>query len=133
MTTNSVAAADTQLNSDSHSYIARHWRGELALAKSYWLNGVLIVGVGGCIVFYVAPIMLGLVVFGLKYSPLEWIWAFSFLAWFGTYVWVWGGIWRSAGRYRGPWIWPLAARIAVVVGSVVSAVIVLAGFVHALG
>ena len=132
MTTDDRASIPAQSDADVQSYVARHWRGELSLARSYWLNGFLIVSVGGAVIFYVTPLMLALVVFGLRYTPLEWVLALSFLAWFGLCVWAWGGIWRSAGNYRGPRIWPIAARIAVVVGTVVSLLIVLTGFFNAL-
>ncbi|MDE2465418.1 MAG: hypothetical protein KGO02_17150 [Alphaproteobacteria bacterium] len=132
MTTSSTAAADTQRDSVSRSYIDRHWRGELSLAKSYWLNGILIVGTGGVIVFYLAPLALTLVVFGLRETPLRWVLPFSFLAWFGAYIWVWGGIWRSAGNYRGPRIWSIAARIAVVIGVAISLVVLFSAFLNLL-
>jgi hypothetical protein len=35
----------------SSSYFARHWRGELSLPKSYWLNGALLFGVGCNVIF----------------------------------------------------------------------------------
>jgi hypothetical protein len=95
------------------------------------LNGVLLVGTGGAIVFYVMPLVLALVVLGFRASPLAWVLAISFLAWFGTYIWVWGGIWRSAGNYRGPRIWSLAARAAVITGVAISLVVVISLFLNA--
>ena len=101
------------------SYFLRHWRGELSLPRSYWLNGVLIFGFGVNIlllIIEVASIVL------LRSSPpiliaiLVGVIALDLAA----YVWALVGTWRSAVRYTGPRFWSILARIAIVVGVAIS-------------
>lgn len=100
----------------SNNYFARHWRGELSLPKSYWVNGVvfgLIVGV--------AVVSVG---FGVNRSgeaqPVVW-----FATLIGTWVvialftmWQTVGVWRSATRYKaaGNRFWGGLAKTVTVLG-----------------
>lgn len=87
----------------------RVWRGEERLWLTYWVWGV-----GGnlawlgLLTLVVATTRLGTVAEG-------WAWPvyLASLAWF---VFVFGAIWRSAGRYPGPRVWAVLARAGVVVG-----------------
>jgi hypothetical protein len=100
----------------SRNYIARHWRGELSLPVSYWLNGIL----GG--------VAVGATVGALAYAtsrqsdaqPL--IWLLSLIA---TWIlaalltlWQAVGVWRSATRYRqsGKRFWGGAAKTLALLG-----------------
>src|SRR5690242_16822097 len=88
------------------SYIARHWRGELPLYLSFWLNGVLL---------HVAlsQIFIGITMFSNSL-------AFDLLGFYGFFVlrlpvavWQLVGIWRSAQRTG--WL-AKAARSCVALG-----------------
>ncbi len=101
-------------------YIVRHWRGDLSLGISYWLNGVLLGNVVGLAVLglneaiatasslrLIAAVCLSAIVFALI-----------------VHVWTIVGVWRSAGKHRargGRAFWAGAARVAVAVGAVVTA------------
>jgi hypothetical protein len=102
----------------SRNYIARHWRGELSLPVSYWLNGIL----GGVVV--------GATVSALAYAtnrqgdaqPLVWL-----LSLIATWIlaalltlWQAVGVWRSATRYRqgGKRFWGGAAKTLALLGVV---------------
>ena len=99
----------------SANYLVRHWRGELSLPVSYWVNGVL------------ANLLLMVTLFGTAYvissiktdyaALLYWIVAMLLMS--VACVWQSVGIWRSAGYYAnqgGRRIWSLLARLAVILG-----------------
>jgi hypothetical protein len=73
-------------------YISRHWRGELPLYVSFWVNGVLLH-------FVLAAILIALAAGGAMYSNDS---AFDLLTVYGILalrlvaVWQLIGIWRSA-------------------------------------
>ena len=93
------------------SYIARHWRGELSLPQSYWVNGVLL-GMPVNIYFAIAKA-------AIKESPSAsaavYYLLIPFAVFFFLAVWQGVGIWRSAGRRiaegRSGWAW--IARLVV--------------------
>lgn len=88
----------------SGTYFARHWRGELSLPQSFWVNG-LIIGFGWMVAFQ--PLV------DLFIIAAWWF----FIAWIAdaaTIVWQFVGIWRSARNYRGPRVWSILARIFAV-------------------
>ncbi len=82
----------------SRNYLVRHWRGELSLQVSYWLNGT------------VSGLVVGLVIGGMAYlinwqgdaEPVVWLstliasWILAAL----LTIWQAVGIWRAAIRYR---------------------------------
>jgi hypothetical protein len=96
------------------NYLVRHWRGDLPLGISFWVNGFLLyfavklaaVGIfaamassGSSAAIVIAVI--GVLVLGLSFQ-----------------VWSLVGIWRSADRHEsrgGQAIWALLARAAVVI------------------
>src|SRR6266702_7743841 len=87
-----------QQASRSRNYIARHWRGELSLPVSYWLNGILGAVVVGATV--------GVLAYAINQQsdaqPI--LWLFSLIAtWTSSAllaIWHAVGVWRSAPRYR---------------------------------
>jgi len=105
-----------QQASRSRNYIARHWRGELSLPVSYWLNGIL------------GAVVVGATVGALAYAinqqsdaqPM--LWLFSLIAtWTSAAlltIWQAVGVWRSATRYRqrGKRFWGAAAKALVLLG-----------------
>jgi ATP-dependent protease ClpP protease subunit len=102
----------------SNNYFARHWRGELSLPKSYWVNGVvfgLIVGAA------VASIGYGVNSRG-EAQPV--VWMVTLIA---TWVivalftmWQAVGVWRSATNYKagGKRFWGGLAKTVTVLGVV---------------
>lgn len=99
------------------TYVADHWRGNLPLPLSYWINGSLVAG-------------LTLALTGLARSRIEQGDTSLRLAsagvlglmLLGLVVWLWSavGIWRSAGRHvgrGGSAFWAFAARAMVVLGA----------------
>lgn len=103
----------------SASYFARHWRGELSLPVSYWINGVAL----GLVLALVARRVFGnteaLVVKhpqGFSLLALA-----SFVALGAFTVWQLVGIFRSARRYLAEGrskLWGSLAMVAVVIGLV---------------
>ena len=102
------------------NYVVRHWRGELSLGTSYWINGWL-VSVGGTVAVFVVHAQIEHAESNyLPFFFLAGVWAFQGL---GT-LWYCVGTWRSADRPTpGGWIssWATPARISVVLGAVVFA------------
>ena len=102
----------------SRNYFRRHWRGELSLPVSYWLNGFLIavvVGVGFVLVKYLSS-------GSDEARPL--LWLFSLIAaWVLAVlltIWQAVGVWRSATRYQqgGKSFWGGAAKALTTLGIV---------------
>jgi hypothetical protein len=100
----------------SANYLVRHWRGELSLPKSYWLNGFL-----GGLAIGVAIVALNLAIrrdgdaqpmLWLVSLISIWIIVLLFTAWQAV------GIWRSATNYRfaGNRFWGGAAKTLTVLG-----------------
>lgn len=101
------------------SFVARHWRGDISLPKSYWLNGVLLFGLGInailAIVFLIAVNLL------LHNLGAAWGIGIVYIALnCGAWVWAVVGVWRSASKYQGPRVWSVLAKIAIVLGVVVT-------------
>jgi hypothetical protein len=103
----------------SRNYLVRHWRGELSLPVSYWLNGT------------VSGLVVGLVIGGMAYlinwqgdaEPVVWLstlvasWILAAL----LTIWQAVGIWRAAIRYRqsGKDFWGGVAQMLTVAGLLV--------------
>ena len=86
----------------------RCWRGELPLSVTYWL-----LGVGGnagfALLFWGARVAARV----RRTARLPGLAYGASLFWF---VFIFGAIWRSAGRYRGPPAWRRLARLGVLSG-----------------
>ena len=100
------------------NYIIRHWRGDLPLAVSYWLNGLLLT-----VAITVASAILQL--WDIADAPRLISASFATLTLFAIAgsVWQLVGIWRSANRAidahgskRESAFWAQAAKIATVIG-----------------
>jgi len=99
----------------SDNYFARHWRGELSLPRSYWINGALIFGLGWNLLFVMAfmttvPLVRSST--GLAILLLLCIQALDI----AVYIWALVGTWRAAGNYQGPRFWAILARIGMSLG-----------------
>lgn len=113
--------APPQRNFTSTNYFVRHWRGELSLPLSYWVNGSLLFGG--------STALLGtLLTHAEEISSLRQIAALSIAYLIFTVAsWLWSavGIWRSASqhKYRGGWSgWGMIAQTMVVFGALAMAV-----------
>ncbi|MGH6770423.1 MAG: hypothetical protein ACRECO_15530 [Xanthobacteraceae bacterium] len=102
-----IVAQSGAIDSTSHSYFARHWRGELPLGQSFWINGV-VVG------FACSVLMLGTVEERLFF----WWHVVALVIEPAIIVWQLVGIWRSAGRYVGPRYLAILARIGAIFGTI---------------
>lgn len=91
------------------SRIASLWHGRVPLWKTYWLYGVL----GGlCVnIIFVAVIS----AFAQSHAPLAGLFILAAgLGSLGYSILMVVAVWRSAGHYRGFFLWPLLARIIVI-------------------
>lgn len=100
------------------NYFQRHWRGELSLPVSYWLNG-FIVGFPAALLIWLtgeafAQITQDDVQPGLMLGVVIVLWACAG----ALTTWQQVGIWRSARSYKGPRVWPVLARVAAILGIV---------------
>lgn len=104
----------------SRSYIGRHWRGELSLPISYFVNGILVTLITSVIVFAVSAIFFG------SYTPwsgllaLVGIWCFALL----ISLWQIVGTWRSANDHVGRGgrvFWAGAAKFMMIIAALQTA------------
>ena len=99
------------------NYFARHWRGELSLPQSYWLNGLL----GGLAVAGVTGVLGSTIGHQDDAQPMLWlvslilIWSIVAL----STGWQVVGIWRAATHYQqsGKTFWGAAAKLVSVLGA----------------
>ena len=115
------------------NYFARHWRGELSLPRSYWVNNILVA----------TPLALALTGLmswiGAKGDSLQ-ISAITVLLGMplllGLDVWCLVGAWRAAANYlrdQGSALWGWLARITLVLGALQLLASVLFGLLPNLG
>jgi hypothetical protein len=116
--TNGANAAIERSDQTHRNYFARHWRGDLSLALSFWINGVLVnlvtVAVALVPIIYLERnpqdgnlTILALAVFFIVAGALLGIWQLV-------------GIWRSASHHvlrGGRKFWSIAAKVVVVLAS----------------
>jgi len=100
----------------AQNFIARHWRGELSLPRSFWVN-YLLLGI-------VVGLAVGLLAFWINLrgvdQPVRWLISLSLIWSTITVVTIWGaiGVWRAATAYRraGKRFWGLAAKTMMALG-----------------
>jgi hypothetical protein len=95
------------------SYFARHWRGELSLATSYWINGLLLVGLGCIFTLALAlrmPIEIARSAFGSGSQSAVVVGILAVTAilgqvalYFVMSIWAIVGTWRSASKRKRSW------------------------------
>jgi len=100
----------------SSSYLVRHWRGELSLPVSYWINGGILVGIVSVALFATVNGMANgsHSLRAISFASLG-VLLFSIMAW----LWSTVGIWRSADNHvarGGVSAWATVAKFMVVVG-----------------
>lgn len=97
------------------SYIARHWRGELSLPVSYFVNGMLVGFLAYVVITALAPFIGRIGTPVGVFAAIVGIWLFALSITFWQVV----GIWRSADRHPargGSKGWATVAKIMVVIG-----------------
>jgi hypothetical protein len=113
----SVSGNEPPQPAQKHSfYLVRHWRGDLSLPLSYWLNGWLANIAGALIGVYGAELLSPIKNVPLWATGLSLLWLVLIL----ITLWQLVGIWRSAGKHRGrggSGFWAGVARFMVIVGS----------------
>lgn len=91
------------------SRIATLWQGRVPLWKTYWLYAVL----GGvCVNVIHHSVVVAL--FPARNALASLLILVAGLASLGYFVLTVVAVWRSAGHYRGFFLWPLLARIIVI-------------------
>jgi hypothetical protein len=99
------------------NYFSDHWRGDLSLPLSYWINGSLVTGATtGLVIAVQAQLEKG------DYSLQALSAIIVALTTLATAVWLWGavGIWRSAAKHvtrGGKAFWAGAAQTMVIIGA----------------
>lgn len=97
------------------SYIARHWRGELTLATSFFVNGVLVNIAFNLAIFALTSFIDAIQIpIGIPIA-MGAIWLIVIC----VAIWQFVGIWRSAGKHStrgGLAFWGVVARIMVILG-----------------
>ncbi len=104
----------------SDGFFAKLANGDYGLAKTYWLFGVLV----DVIVSILAPIIIiesagALAILVLVYTAYE--------------IPVLMGVWRAANRYAGPKAWAVLAKVAVVLGALMLALMLGVGLLAVIG
>ena len=103
------SATITEPRPSSRSYVARHWRGELSLARSYWLNAVLVSILLRALIREIGARVLART--DANYARVATIFAVLALT-VPLRTWQSVGIWRSASKSRARG-WSRAAKVSV--------------------
>lgn len=102
------------------SYFARHWRGDLPLTRSFWLNGAVVLALG-VLSSFVAARTVTVALFRENHGFLVVVALGETFLQVAAYAWALVGIWRAAGEYRGPRVWGILARLGMALGVLISA------------
>jgi len=86
------------------------WRGDVPLAKAYWLFGV-VVGIGFAIAFAVIEYQSSGLSEGIGPAFIIGL----MLSYFVYVIFINIAIWRSASKYKGPKRWAILAKVMVIV------------------
>lgn len=98
----------------SSSYLLAHWRGELSLARSFWINGILL----NFVIGFASAIFSDAISGHLRpnFSFVAFMFAIAVVL-LSIPVWQLVGIWRSAGSHTnrtGHRFWAIVARFMVI-------------------
>jgi hypothetical protein len=114
------------------NYIPKHWRGELSLPISFWVNGIavsallaMVDNIGDKVVELYLLVRLSPFYDPTLYNSLasegSWLLA-AIMIWPAVSIWQVVGIWRSATRYQRDqtheWPWGNVAKFVVVMSAV---------------
>jgi hypothetical protein len=108
---NTDAEVVERSNNKIKNYFVKHWKGELSLAKSFWVNVILLH-------LFFTSIQVYLRLISEKNTETQ-----SVQIYFATLIlfiiklcfapWQIWGAWLSADNYSGPKIWPLLAKLVL--------------------
>jgi len=112
-----LAPESATAHEENHSYFLRHWRGELSLGVSFWVNTLL-----GAIALIAIGVVLGEWVAQSQnnYSVAA-LWVTMWSCAFAVLVWQAVGVWRSAAHHvsaTGKGFWSGSAKVVVIVSCV---------------
>tara|TARA_B110000037_G_scaffold202380_1_gene244490 strand:+ start:1412 stop:2107 length:696 start_codon:yes stop_codon:yes gene_type:complete len=98
------------------TFIARLFRGDVRLVITYWVFGSLITAL-----INAAYILIETNYFKVVTSEGLFL-LLQFFSWFtiAYVIFIYIAIWRSAGKYQGRAVWPMLAKMAVIIGSLVT-------------
>lgn len=118
---------------DRPGYFARHWRGEMSLVRSYWVNNIV---VAMPLAFLLTGLMTWISVKGdsLQVSAIVLLVGVPLLM--SLDVWCIVGAWRAATNYLrdgGSGLWGWLARVTLVLGTLQLALSIVLGFLPSLG
>ena len=89
-------------NKSKKNYFNKFWDGELSLPVSYWLFGVV----------YSFLVAFSIIILAMLMGFPESAWGILILPW--TIFWA-VGCWRSCYSYKGNKVWPILAKISIVI------------------
>ena len=92
-----------RIKKNKKNYFNKFWDGELSLPVSFWLFGLVYAFFVALIIIVTAELM------GFPESTL----GILILPW--TIFWA-VGCWRSCFNYKGSKVWPILAKISIVLG-----------------
>src|SRR3974390_2018635 len=75
-------------------YLIKHWRGDLSLARSWWMNGILV-----SFLVRIAVRMFVSLRIEISPKPFAALALTALIAMFAIWVWQLAGIWRSASKH----------------------------------
>jgi tetratricopeptide (TPR) repeat protein len=93
------------------TYLSRHWLGQLSLAKTFWLNTILL-GLIMWLAIFVAVVITSLA-FENQYGARAVAILLGSIPAMVTLRWAVVGAWRSARDYSGARIWKVLTRLAL--------------------
>ena len=96
------------------------WRGEIPLGRTYWVFGGLFLSLLIIPGYFIDPTISGSANLEPSASFVFGTMAYAIFT-LAYIVFISVAIWRSAGRYEGPAIWAVLARIMVVIGLIQTA------------
>jgi hypothetical protein len=102
------------------NYLVRHWRGQLSLGVSYWVDGLLATFVVGIVAAVVGSIQTDL---RTQSALMLLVFAFAVIA----SIWQSVGVWRSASNHfarGGTLFWAGVAKVMVIVGFLSTSVLI---------
>jgi hypothetical protein len=112
-------AVEERVPQQRGSYFARHWRGDLSLPRSYWINGGLIFGLG-CNIIIMMATMATIVAFRGTPALAVTVALGEVLLNIAAYIWALVGTWRSASKFRGKPVWSILAKVGMSLGVLIS-------------
>lgn len=98
-----VPKMDPRFEAEEKNLLEHLWEGNLGLAMTYWVYGVL----GG--------IVWGVGIFALKPDPEGELVKLVWLLFAGYYFVIYVGIWQAANKYVGSRIWAILAKFAIII------------------